>query len=120
MSDQVEEKGTNVGHWMQDDCDVYAGRGRNGNRFGSAEIGEHGWLGNPYRADEYGRERCIEKFRNVFERRLSDDKKFREAIRELAGKRLGCWCQRLDEDSPACHAEVIAEHADGLGVADAD
>ena len=32
----------------------------------------------------------------------------------LAGKTLGCWCQRLDEDSPACHAEVIAEHADRL------
>lgn len=111
---------TQVGHWMRDDCDVYAGRGRNGARFGSVEIGERGWLGNPYRADEYGREECIEKFRTVFERCLSDDEESREAIRDLAGKRLGCWCQRLDEDEPACHAEVIAEHADRLASIRAD
>lgn len=105
---------TRVGRWMEDDCDVYAGRGRNGKRFGSADIGERGWLGNPYSAEEHGREGCIEKFRRVFERRLENDEEFREAIADLSGKTLGCWCQYVDDDGPACHAEVIAEHADQL------
>jgi len=105
---------TQVGKWLEDDCDVYAGRGQNGKRFGSAGIGERGWLGNPYRADEYGRERSIEKFRSVFERRLESDPEFRQAVKGLSGKVLGCWCQRLDDDEPACHAEVIMEHADRL------
>lgn len=109
---------TRVGLWMRDDCDVYAGRGRNGKRFGSADIGERGWLGNPYRADEHGREECIEKFRRVFERRLENDPEFRTAVRDLAGKTLGCWCQHLDETETACHAEVIAEHADRLANGD--
>jgi hypothetical protein len=28
---------------------------------------------------------------------------------------FGCWCQRLNDDGPACHGEVIAEWADRLG-----
>lgn len=113
-SEEHGRQASQVGMWMQDDCDVYVGRGRNGKRFGSAGIGERGWLGNPYRADEYGREESIEKFRRVFERRLKSDEEFREAVADLSGQVLGCWCQRLDDDEPACHAEVIAEWADNL------
>ena len=73
-----------------------------------------GWLGNPYPADEYGREECIEKFREAFEQKLENDPVFRRAVRDLAGKTLGCWCQSVDADGPACHGEVIAEHVDRL------
>jgi len=79
------------------------------------DTGERGWLGNPYPLSEgFSREESIRRYRRDFEARLREDDEFREAVREIAGKTLGCWCQRLDEDSPACHAEVIAEHADRL------
>jgi len=110
----MTETETHVGKHMHDETDVYVGRGRNGKRFGSADIGDRGWLGNPYRVDECGREESIAKFREVFERRLENDAEFRQAVADLQGKVLGCWCQRLDESEPACHAEVIAEHAERL------
>lgn len=77
-------------------------------------VGKRGWLGNPYTLENYGREESIQQFREHFEKRLENDEEFRDAVRELAGDVLGCWCQHLDEDKPACHAEVIAEHADRL------
>jgi hypothetical protein len=80
-----------------------------------AKIGTRGWLGNPFTVEDYGREGCIEEFRDAFEERLETDDEFRAAVADLSGKTLGCWCQRVDEDSPACHGEVIAEWADRLG-----
>jgi len=81
----------------------------------NTEIGARGWLGNPHRLDDgYTRPESIDLFRDDFEARVRGDDEFREAIRDLAGKTLGCWCQSLEDDEPACHAEVIAEWADRL------
>lgn len=106
---------TRVGHTKADSTDVYVGRGQNGRDMLSVQKpGFRGWLGNPFTLEDCEcREGSIERFREAFEYRLEDDE-FREAVRELHGKVLGCWCQCLDDDSPACHAEVIAEHADRL------
>lgn len=109
-----EQDQTRVGHCKRDEMDVYIGRGSGDRNLLNTQIGSRGWLGNPYPADVFGREECIQKFRSVFEERLHDEPEFREAVRELAGKTLGCWCQSVDEDEPACHGEVIAEHADRL------
>lgn len=104
-----------VGHCKADETDVYVGRGPHGRHMQSTPfVGQRGWLGNPYPAENYGREESIAKFRESFEARLSYDSEFREAIELLSGKTLGCWCQRLYEDGPACHAEVIVEWADKL------
>jgi|APHM01.1.fsa_nt_gi hypothetical protein len=105
---------TRVGHTMADSTDVYVGRGDGSRDMTETPVGVRGWLGNPYPADEFGREECIEMFRRDFEQRLNEDPGFRSAVADLSGQVLGCWCQRLDEDSPACHAEVIAEWADRL------
>ena len=80
----------------------------------NTSVGNRGWLGNPHTVANYTREISIKCFRLAFEQRLEEDDEFRNAVRDLAGKTLGCWCQRLDDDGPACHAEVIAEHADRL------
>jgi hypothetical protein len=109
MSDQ-----TRVGHCKRDSTDVYIGRGRGGRDMLNTPIGTRGWLGNPHTVDDHGREGSIERFRKAFEYRLENDEEFRRAVARLAGKRLGCWCQTLDSDAPACHGEVIAEHADRL------
>jgi len=110
------EHRTRVGHTKADSTDEYAGRGPGGRHIHTTdEIGDRGWLGNPYALDDgYSRSESIEKFRDDFEHRLEHDEEFRGAVRELAGKTLGCWCQRLENDQPACHAEVIAEHANRL------
>ena len=113
MEDSMRE--TKVGHCKQDDVDVYVGRGKGGRDMIDCDVGERGWLGNPYTLEENSREESIAKFREAFRFALKHDEELRESVAELKGKKLGCWCQRLDEDGPACHGEVIAEWADRLG-----
>lgn len=108
---------TRVGHWRKDPHDVYIGRDGDGDTkqdMANTPIGERGWLGNPYPKDDHGRETCVELFREDFEQRLESDAEFRAAVADLAGKTLGCWCQRLEADGPLCHGEIIAEHANRL------
>jgi hypothetical protein len=82
-------------------------------------VGERGWLGNPFALDDgYSRAESIDRFREAFEAKLAVRRDFRDAVRDLSGQRLGCWCQRLDDDEPACHGEVIAEWADRLAADD--
>ena len=80
------------------------------------EIGDRGWLGNPYRLqDGYSRRQSVDLFKRDFIDRVKTDQEFAEAVRELHGQRLGCWCQQLDEeDGDLCHGEVIADVADIL------
>jgi len=120
MSEQSDDKTTRVGHCKIDKTDVYVGRGPGGRDMLSTPIGKRGWLGNPHTEEDHGRQGSIKRFRKAFEHRLGNDPKFRKRVRQLAGKRLGCWCQRLDQDEPACHAEVIAEHADRLAEQDTE
>lgn len=110
---------TRVGHCGHDDTDVYAGRGPGGRDMLSTAIGARGWLGNPHTVGDHGRAGAIDRFRRAFENRIENDERFRAAVRDLHGKILGCWCQRLADDEPACHAEVVAEWADRLARGDA-
>jgi len=109
---------TRVGHWIHDDCDHYVGRGRDGRQhLGNSLVGARGWLGNPHKLEDddvADRHDAVEKFRADFEARPDASPEFRAAVADLQGEVLGCWCQRLDADGPACHAEVIAEWADRL------
>jgi len=112
---------TQVGHCKADETDVYAGRGPGGRDMNQTEPGMRGWLGNPHPLDDAeSRMASIEAFRADFTAKLKTDTEFRDAVRDLAGKTLGCWCQRLDDDAPPCHAQVIAEHADRLAEEAAD
>jgi len=111
-NDTVE--GTVVGHTWEDESDVYIGRNQTQGSMNEVPVGERGWLGNPYPEEQYGRERCIALFKQDFTERLESDPDFREAVKELSGKTLGCWCRRTHHDEPACHGDVIAEYADKL------
>jgi len=106
--------GTRVGHCKQDKTHEYIGRGTGSRDMHETPVGQRGWLGNPYTLDDYSREESIKLFRQDFEDRLTRDAEFRDAVRDLAGCVLLCWCQEYGADAPACHAEVIAEHADRL------
>ena len=107
---------TRVGHCKADETDTYVGRGPNGRHMLSVgKPGNRGWLGNPFTMENHTREESIDAFRDAFYDKLGRDGEFRQAVDELEGDTLGCWCQRLDEDSPACHAEVIADYVNGEG-----
>ena len=113
---------TQVGHTKADPTDTYIGRGPDGRHLHTTDaIGDRGWLGNPYPVgDGYTREESIAEFRDDFEHRLKHDGAFREAVADLYGARLGCWCQRLDEHAPPCHGEVIAEWVERLNTEGGD
>lgn len=117
-NDETDQHRTTVGHCKIDDCDVYVGRGFDGEAMGTVAVGQRGWLGNPYVVDEdseagYTREESVALFTTEFLQKLEDDIEFRNAVGDLEGATLGCWCQREHEDDgDLCHGEVIARAVD--------
>jgi hypothetical protein len=107
---------TPVGHTKQDETDVYIGRGNNGRQFKTVPIGEWGWLGNPYTLEDHSREESIRRFKRELVGTLiiDADPNYRQAIGELSGQTLGCWCRSITDDAPRCHGDVIAWAADEL------
>jgi len=69
-------------------------------------------FGNPFRlkkdGGKYTRRESIEAFRFYFSKRLDYDPEFREKVKELKGKKLGCWCK-----PKPCHGDVIKEYLEG-------
>jgi hypothetical protein len=86
--------------------------GRN-THMNNTEVGEDGWIGNPYPEGEYGRQKCIKLFRQDFEKRLDSDDEFREAVEGLRGKTLACYCKPKD-----CHGDIIVSYLHGSEVPD--
>jgi len=106
---------TRVGHCKRDSTDTYIGRGPNGRDMTSTPVGERGWLGNPFALnDGYSREESIELFEEQFLLRLITDTEFRDAVAELSGDTLGCWCRSVHEDEPGCHGDVVSTWADRI------
>lgn len=104
---------TEVGHTIKDKEDVTVNIGRNKDNgelkhMNNTEIGESGWLGNPYRLnDGYSRRESIQNFIDDFQERLNTDPEFRKAVRQLDGETLGCWCRSLGSTTPLCHGDAI-------------
>lgn len=110
---------TRVGHCKRDNTTVYIGRNRDSENqlkhLNNTPVGERGWLGNPYPlAEGYTREESVGKFVADLLDRIESDPEFREALFELQGDVLGCWCQRLDEEGPLCHGEALAQAIDAI------
>jgi hypothetical protein len=65
-------------------------------------------FGNPFRLEKdgggYTREGSIEAYRVWFTEQLEDNE-FREAVEDLRGETLGCWCK-----PKACHGDVLLEY----------
>lgn len=66
-----------------------------------------GCFGNPFPVKTYGRERCLELYREYFHKRIAEDMEFRSAVLSLRGKRLGCFCK-----PEKCHGDIIKEWLD--------
>lgn len=99
---------TRVVH-KNDDHDTYGGRGTRGADMSNTPPTMSGWLGNPYRLANQGREAAVREFQKDFYDKLWDDKKFCNAVDALKGDDIACWCRHRGEDEPLCHLDVVVE-----------
>lgn len=108
-----QPKGIVIVH-KEDEHDVYGGRATNGRSMNTTTPGERGWLGNPHKiTDSTSRDDAILQFASDFLTRIETDKFFHRAVRNLRGKRVGCWCRHEDQDAPLCHLDVIDAYLKG-------
>ena len=82
--------------------DVYIGR---------PGKGEDGYFGNPHVVGfckfcgvAHERGEAVKAFEKTFSDRLKQDPEYLRRVRELAGKRIACFCKPR-----ACHGDVIAQ-----------
>lgn len=101
---------TRVVNIYKDPYDVYCGR---------AGRGQDGTFGNPHTAGwcsscrrVHVRDEALALFDIYFEGRITTDDTFRERVRGLAGKRLGCFCK-----PKRCHVDTIVKWLEGEGLA---
>ncbi len=79
------------------DCDDYIGRRV---KQGGWDLKESIWK-NPFTMkDCKSRKECLQKYETY----LRDKPELMDAIPELTGKRLGCWCSPLP-----CHGEILVK-----------
>ena len=110
-----DRAGTRVVH-RSEPHDVYIGRGRGGDgHLKNTEIGETGWLGNPYKLDDgYSRKQSLALYWADLSYRIEHNPEFSRALARLKGQRLACYCRSSHEDEPACHGDVLVRAIEGL------
>ena len=101
----IRPKYNNLREWMEDDNNVYVGRG------GVVFIDKKRFppkpsiFANPYKVGKDGnREEVIIKYKDYILEKIKNDSKLKEELLNLKGKNLGCWCNPL-----SCHADVLLE-----------
>lgn len=80
------------------DYDVYIGR---------SGKGQNGYFGNPFK--NLSRSESIKAFKDYAIERINDDPEFRENVKNLYGKTLGCFCK-----PKACHGDILVKLAEQL------
>ena len=68
-------------------------------------IGRGSIFGNPYRIGKDDRQAVLAKYKEYFYKRVNIDMVFKNAVLNLKGKVLGCYCKPL-----ACHGDIIIEY----------
>jgi hypothetical protein len=102
-----EEGYNNLKAWMEDENNVYVGRGRVVflTKEGPSFPPKDSKFCNPFKVGKDGtREEVIAKFRSFMEEKLAKDPALKQELLALEGKRLGCWCK-----PEACHGDVLLE-----------
>ena len=91
LQKSVKEQPTRVTNLYKEGCDVYIGRGSI-------------W-GNKYCIGKDGtREEVIVKYIDWILEKIKTDENFKEKMKSLRGKRLGCWCSPKE-----CHGDVLVQ-----------
>lgn len=67
-------------------------------------IGRGSVWGNPFTVQEFGRDRCIEMYREYIVRRLEQEPELVAQLLSLRGKRLGCFCK-----PQRCHGDILLD-----------
>ena len=113
---------TTIVHAKRNDYDIYIGRSPQGRV--TYIKGSTGYFGNPFKIGERTmyKSRLIKITREVsimlyitwFKKRIKEDKEFKQAIDDLKGLRLACWCCPdpvvIVREEKVCHGEVILEY----------
>lgn len=97
-----------------DDYDVYGGRSKGGLNVAKAakskKVGKVGWLGNPYKLQDYDREKAIELYERDLTWLIEGKLWFRHALRNLYGSRISCTCpSHMD-----CHVDILVSKINEL------
>lgn len=110
-------EGILVGHVQQPSPEGYIprvhGARQNGMGMEFWKPYQKGWLGNPYSEEIWGRHVCILLFAGAFDYRLQTDRDFKEAVEDLEGSLVTCWCRQTVDDEPLCHLDVVDHHLKG-------
>jgi hypothetical protein len=91
---------------------IYVGRRMRFGRFAKIAEAHLFEFGNPFKVTEDSLAEVLEKYRQHILARPD----LLALLPSLRGKALGCWCCDGDADNPnprLCHAQVLAELADG-------
>lgn len=107
MVKYIRPEYTNLKEWCEDPQNVYIGRKGvvfvGGERYPKKDS----VFCNPYKINAgVTREQVIEKYRLYITNRILLEPDLKEALSQLKGKRLGCWCKEATRDV-ACHGDVL-------------
>ena len=81
---------------------------RNGDEY-DILIGAPSIYANPFHISKsLSREACIKLFKKDFDIKIKKNKQFRQAVMDLKGQRLGCYCKPLK-----CHGDVYVKWLEG-------
>ena len=87
--------------WGKDPNDLYIGRACN---MGGWHLPKSKWM-NPFKTKDYNND--INQVLQLYRTRVEEKIALRNALHELAGKRLGCWC-KIKGHEP-CHGDILVE-----------
>jgi hypothetical protein len=111
MSTRVINIRTAPADWKENTEYVYIGRSGRGmsSKFGNpVRTGYQCPTCKTFHPDDDGGQWMV-CYRSYLENRLATDKRFREAVKDLRGKILVCFCK----PNP-CHGDILAEYAEKL------
>jgi len=101
----IRPKYNNLKEWMEDENNIYIGRGGvvfiDKKRFPT----QSSQFANPYKIGKDGtRDEVINKYKNYIKNKVEEDDLFKNELMRLKGKNLGCWCY-----PEMCHGNVLLE-----------
>ena len=73
-------------------------------------------FGNPFKIDKDNtREDVISAYKEWFYEQITHSAKFQDAVDELKGKTLGCWCRPQEgfKGRLLCHGQIIIAYLEG-------
>lgn len=89
--------------------DVYGGRPTKGRDPRDVPVGEYGWLGNPFPVVNGERGTALKPYAEYFYARIADDTDFRQAVLNLRGRRVACFCA-----PKPCHLNIVQQWLIGV------